>query len=48
MKTGPNPVQVVLREAMGIDAYALDGDDTRVPDPWQDRPHLCKTPSAGA
>lgn len=46
--TGPNPMHVLYRRAMGIDAFALDGDDTTVPEPWSDRPHLCKTPPSDA
>lgn len=35
---GPNhPMQEVLRREMGIDAFALDGDDTQLGDEWQDR-----------
>ena len=33
-----NPMQVLLRRHMGLDAFALDGDDTDVQDTWQDRP----------
>jgi hypothetical protein len=34
----PNPIQIVLRRQMGVDAFALDGDSTDVPDSWQDQP----------
>jgi hypothetical protein len=34
----PNPMQVILRRQMGLDVFALDGDDTDVQDTWQDDP----------
>lgn len=39
----PNPVQELLHDAMGIDTFSLDGDETRVSEPWQDRPDVHKT-----
>jgi hypothetical protein len=33
----PNPIQAVLRNQMGVDAFALDGDETEVAEAWQDR-----------
>lgn len=33
-----NPMQELLRRQMGMDAFALDGDDTDIPDPWQPKP----------
>ena len=33
----PNPIQAVIREQLGVDAFALDGDDTEVADAWLDR-----------
>jgi hypothetical protein len=38
----PNPLQVVLRRNLGVDAFALDGDDTEVQDSWADRPRRVK------
>ena len=38
-----NPLHVVLHQQVGIDSFALDGDDTDVADPWQDRPARCHT-----
>jgi hypothetical protein len=34
----PNPMQVLLRRQMGLDVFALDGDDTDVQETWQDKP----------
>lgn len=39
-----NPLHELLHEHVGIDSFALDGDETAVPDPWQDRPHLARSP----
>lgn len=36
--TEPNPMQTLLRRHLGMDAFALDGDDTQVLDSWADRP----------
>jgi len=33
-----NPMQQVIRRQLGVDAFALDGDESDVPDSWQDRP----------
>lgn len=33
----------LLHQEMGIDSFALDGDDTAVADPWQDRPARAKS-----
>lgn len=38
-----HPLHVMLHQHMGVDSFALDGDDTPVLDPWHDRPHLAKT-----
>jgi hypothetical protein len=38
----PNPLQVVLRRNLGLDAFSLDGDDTDVQDSWTDRPRRPK------
>jgi hypothetical protein len=34
----PNPMQALLRKQMGLDVFALDGDETDVQETWQDRP----------
>jgi hypothetical protein len=34
----PNPMQSIFRRQLGVDAFALDGDETQVLDPWSDRP----------
>ncbi len=44
----PHPMHALYHRIMGIDSFALDGDTTVVTDRWEDRPHLCKTPPAGA
>lgn len=36
--TTPNPMQSLLRRHLGVDAFALDGDDTAVLDSWADKP----------
>ena len=36
--TEPNPVQIVLRRQIGVDAFAIDGDDTELAESWLDRP----------
>ncbi len=33
----PNPLQVVLRRSLGVDAFALDGDDTETQNDWSER-----------
>lgn len=43
MRTG-NPMQALLHEAIGIDSFALDGDQQFIAEPWQDRPHLAHSP----
>ena len=40
--TEPNPLQVVLRRNLGLDAFSLDGDSTEVLDSWADRPRRVK------
>jgi hypothetical protein len=37
-------MQELLHEAMGIDSFALDGDEQDINQHWQERPHLCRTP----
>lgn len=36
--TDPNPMQALLRRQLGMDAFALDGDESPMPDSWADRP----------
>lgn len=43
MRSG-NPLQDVLRQQVGLDAFAIDGDDTLVLEPWTDRPGRARTP----
>lgn len=38
-------MQALLREQMGMETFAIAGDKEPVSEPWQDRPHLYKTPS---
>jgi len=38
----PNPLQVVLRRNLGVDAFSLDGDATEVQDSWADKPRRVK------
>ena len=35
--TEPNPLQVVLRRNLGVDAFSLDGDDTNGQNDWSER-----------
>jgi hypothetical protein len=37
-----NPMQSLLRRHLGMDAFALDGDDTELAESWQDRPRRPK------
>lgn len=39
-----NPLHELLHQQVGIDSFALDGDDTVVLEPWQDRPARCHSP----
>ncbi len=34
----PNPMQAIIRRQLGVDAFALDGDETSVVDSWDERP----------
>ncbi|MGB0652039.1 MAG: hypothetical protein ACPGQL_02465 [Thermoplasmatota archaeon] len=36
--TGRHPIHELLHDEMGIDSFALDGDETVVVESWQDRP----------
>ena len=40
--TDPNPMQALLRRHLGVDAFALDGDETDIQDRWTDRPRKTK------
>lgn len=42
--TDPNPMQSLLRRHLGVDAFALDGDDTEVQDRWTDKPRKVHIP----
>lgn len=33
-----NPLQELLHQQVGIDSFALDGDETQILESWQDRP----------
>ncbi len=33
-----NPLQVLLHQQVGIDSFALDGDDTQIVETWDERP----------
>ena len=35
--TEPNPLQVVLRRNLGVDAFSLDGDSTETLNDWSER-----------
>jgi hypothetical protein len=39
-----NPMQNLLRRHLGVDAFALDGDDTDVLDSWFDKPRRREAP----
>jgi hypothetical protein len=41
-----NPMQSLLRRHLGMDAFALDGDDTDLAESWQDRPRRQKPAAA--
>ena len=38
----PNPMQTLLRRHLGVDAFALDGDQTEILDSWADKPRKVK------
>jgi hypothetical protein len=42
--TDHNPMQKLLRRQLGMDVFALDGDDTELWESWQDRPRRRETP----
>ncbi|HLF16310.1 MAG TPA: hypothetical protein VI796_02625 [Candidatus Thermoplasmatota archaeon] len=37
MQSKTNPMRDLLQQQLGIDAFALDGDDTVLVESWQDR-----------
>ncbi len=47
-ETNAHPMRVLYRDILGVDTFAVAGDEGRITDPWQDRPHLCKTPAVRA
>ncbi len=42
----PHPLHVLLHQQVGLDSFAIDGDETLVVDPWTDRPLRARTPAA--
>lgn len=42
--TDPNPMQSLLRRHLGVDAFALDGDETDIQDRWTDKPRKVRIP----
>ena len=44
----PNPLQEVLRQQVGLDSFAIDGDDTAIIEPWTDRPERARSPMTRA
>ena len=44
MEEGTHPMRLLYRDIIGIDTFPIAGDEGRISDPWQDRPHLYKTP----
>ncbi len=45
--TDPNPMQTLLRRHLGVDSFALDGDETDVQDRWTDQPRKVRIPVDG-
>lgn len=39
MKPSSNPMRELLKEELGIDAFALDGDASPLQETWEDRPN---------
>lgn len=44
MMRASNPLHEVLRQQVGLDSFAIDGDESVVLDPWSDRPERAHTP----
>lgn len=42
--TDPNPMQTLLRRHLGVDSFALDGDDTDVEERWTDQRRKLRIP----
>lgn len=42
--TDPNPMQNLLRRQMGIDSFALDGNEEVLWETWEDRPRSKRPP----
>ena len=45
--TEHNPMQSLLRRHLGVDSFALDGDDTDVQDRWTDKRRKVRIPIDG-
>jgi hypothetical protein len=41
-----NPMQTILRRQMGIDSFALDGQDEVLWETWEDQPRKKRAPPA--
>lgn len=44
MRMRPNPVREVLHDALGMDTFALDGDETPVMEGWDEKPRYPRGP----
>lgn len=42
--TDPNPMQALLRRHLGVDSFALDGDDTDIEERWTDQRRKVRIP----
>ncbi|MFO1532296.1 MAG: hypothetical protein ABR562_01135 [Thermoplasmatota archaeon] len=42
--TDPNPIHKLLRRQMGIDSFALDGDQEVLWETWEDQPRKKRSP----
>lgn len=40
----PHPLHEVLRQQVGLDSYAIDGDATAIKESWDERPARARTP----
>ena len=45
MRSASNPMQALLREQMGIDTFAIDGDEAAPGYSWLERPERSKSPA---
>lgn len=41
-----HPLHVLLHQQVGLDSFAIDGEDAFVTEPWTDRPLRARTPAA--